>query len=193
MLTKYLVKTAIAGAILTAGLVVIKHRRYKAIQAKEQKVYDEAFKAIDGLADRVMANVKANMEAVPQTRGYYIDANGKKQDIRSLNLFDLVTASNGDSQAVQDFLSATSGKFSMGLDADGDTHPGLGGAFVKAFEPKMFYFTTDAGVKWFARFDGMSLYYGSLSSEFNETIIQQQFGVPKEHLKRTTDGYLYTN
>ena len=195
MLTKFLAKSVIACAIITAGLVVVKHKRYKALAKKEQAMYDEAFKAVDGLADRVMANVKANLEAVPQTRGYYIDREGQKQDIRSLNMFDLVMASSPtmDNQDVQDFLAVTSGKFSMGMDADGDTHPGLGGAFVKAFEPKMFYFTTDTGVKWFARFDGLSLYYGSLSSEFNEEIIRKQFGVPKEHLKKTSEGYLYTN
>jgi len=193
MLTKFLAKSVIACAVLTAGLVVVKHRRYKAIMKKEQALYDEAFKAVDGLAERVMANVKANLDAVPQTRGYYIDGNGQKQDIRSLNVFDLVMASSpvNNSQEFQDFLTSTSGKFSMGLDADGDTHPGLGGAFVKAFEPKMFYFTTDAGVKWFARFDGLSLYYGSLMPEFNEEIIQKQFGVPKEHLTKTADGYFY--
>lgn len=195
MLTKFLTKTAIAGVLLTGALVAIKHSRYKAIRAKEQALYDEAFKAVDGLADRVMASVKANLEAVPQTRGYYIDREGQKQDIRSLNLFDLVMTSSPtmDNQDVQDFLAATSGKFSMGMDTDGDTHPGLGGAFVKAFEPKMFYFTTDTGVKWFARFDGLSLYYGSLSSEFNEEIIRKQFGIPKEHLKKTSEGYLYAN
>lgn len=193
MLTKFLAKSVIACAIITAGLVVVKHKRYKAIAKKEQALYDEALKAVDGLADRVMANVKANLDAVPQTRGYYIDREGQKQDIRSLNLFDLVMSANNDTDAPGGFLSATGGVFSMSLDADGDTHPGLGGEFVKAFEPKMFYFTTDAGVKWFARFDGMSLYYGSVSSDFNEEIIQQQFGVPKEHLKKTEDGYLYTH
>lgn len=193
MLTKFLAKSVIACAVITAGLVVVKHNRYKAIAKKEQAMYDEAFKAVDGLAGRVMANVKANMEAVPQTRGYFIDREGQKQDLRSLNLLDMVTASNGDSQALQDFLTVTTGKFGLSLDADGDTHPGLGGEFVKAFEPKMFYFTTDSGIKWFARFDGTRIYYGSLSSAFNEEIIHKQFGVPKEHLKKTVDGYLYAN
>jgi len=190
MLTKFLAKSVIACAVLTAGLVVVKHRRYKAIVKKEQALYDEAFKAVDGLAERVMANVKANLEAAPQTRGYFIDANGKQQDIRSINLFDMVTASKGDNSALDAFLK---GYHSRSMDVDGDTHPGLGGAVVFHNKPEMYYYTSPDGVKWFARFDGVSVYYGSVSSAFNEEIVQQQLGVPKEHLKKTSEGYLYTN
>jgi hypothetical protein len=69
----------------------------------------------------------------------------------------------------------------------------LGGAVVFHNKPEMYYYTSPDGVKWFARFDGVSVYYGSVSSAFNEEIVQQQLGVPKEHLKKTSEGYLYTN